>query len=390
MELKKTIVVLYGKDKHEFIAQGIKEKLSQNKEFDVLIIDDKAFTPNISASLSKRFYIFLHRNANWLYSILSGMEERKAVRFFHKQRKKRDAEEDIASKADKLKQRISYVKNIMLRFNPTVTICLTHGALKMALAARDMYNINTQVVAFTADFGTDLRFLDIRCDKYFVANEEAVKRFVKVGISKQNVIMAGIPYRLDKNLPSLDEIKRDLDITNDEPVVVVSGGKYGSLRIFDDFNKICGSICNFNLIALSGGNKKLGALLRTAAPAESNKNIKVIESYDMNKLLKITDVFVTVPATEDLLRGIIHGCALIAIDPLSALEKSNYSFLKSNDIAKTSKSAHLTSLAVTELLLEEKEKRKLLERSSAYINNMMTETGEIMLLMDGNKEEIND
>jgi len=388
MDLKKVIVILYGKDRHEIIAAGIKEQLSSNKEYDIVTIDDEAYKPGISTALRRKSFIFMQRNANWLYGIYSGFETRKAVRFFNKQKKKKDAEEYTGAKAEKLKQKISYIKNIILRFSPKALVCLTPDALKLSLAVRDVYNFDTKVVAFMADFGADLRFLDIRCDKYFIGNGEVSRKLIKYGIPEDKVMVTGVPYAVNIK-ENLDKIKcrEELNIKSDLPLVVLSGGKFGSLNIIDDFKQLLDNECGFNIIALTGGNKKVNAMMKALKPSDSEKQVEIIEKHDMKKLLTAADIFITVPTTENVLNAVICGCSVIIINPLSEVEKANYSYLKDNKMVKAVKRAHQTSLAVTELLLEGKERQKILNNAAEYIKSIKnTDTNNILMLMEGNND----
>lgn len=390
MELKKVIVILYGKGKHELIASGIKEHLAGfSKDYDIVMVDDESFTPNYSAVFKRKFYTFCQRNANWLYSVYSRLSEKKALRIFNKQRRKNFKENLNYRKFEKLKKRISYVKNILMRYDPEAVVCMTPQALKLALAVKDIYEIDTKVVSFMADFGMDLRFLDLRCDKYFVANGEVRHKLTKYGISEDNIMITGVPYAVNlKEKLNKTECRAELNIANDYPLVVLSGGKYGSLKIIDDFNKIIESICQFNLIALTGGNKKLSALMKAIKISDKNKNIQILEQADMKKLLAAADILVTVPSTDIILNGLINNCAVIAINPLSMTEKSNFAYFKHSGIVKTARNAHYTSLYVTELLLENKERQKLHSAAKEYLTNINElDTDKILMLMEGKDDK---
>lgn len=390
MELKKVIVVLYGKEKHEIISNGIKAHLAGfSKEYDIVSINDEAFITNYSAVFKRKFYTFCQRNANWLYSVYSNLSEKKSLRIFNKQKRKIEYIQKTGTQADRLKKKVAYVKNILLRFNPVAVVCLTPSSLKLALLVREMYGIDTKVISFMVDFGTDLRFLDLRCDKFFAANEEVMKKLLKHGISEDRVVVTGVPYA-DNIKETLNKAKcrAEFNIANDYPLVVLSGGRYGSLCVIDDFNRILESICQFNFIALTGGNKKMGALMKAIKNDDEGKNIQVLDEADMKKLLTAADIFVTVPTTDDVLNGIIYGCAVIVTNPLSMIEKSNYAFFKHSGIARCSRNAHTTSLAVTELLLEEKEKKKLTDAAKNYIRHEKeTDTRKIIELVENKNDQ---
>lgn len=390
MELKKTIVILYGKEKHELIAHGIKAHLASfSNNYDTISIDDESFCPNYNAIIKRKFYKFSQRNANWLYSVYSKINEKKSLKAFNRQRKNVSLGENSVRKTEKIRQKTSYVKNIMLRFNPFAVVCLTPNALKLALVAREMYKYDAKIVAFMPDFGIDLRFLDVRCDMYFVANEFVKKKILKYGIGEEKIIITGVPY-VDKMKENLDKIecRREFNIDNDLPLIVLSGGRYGSFKIIDDYNKILDSICSFNLIALSGGNKKLSALMKAKKPKDTTKKVQIFEKADMKKLLTAADYFVTVPTTENVLQGLIYNNAVITTNPLAMVEKSNYNYFKNSKIAKAAKNAHFSALFITDLILEEKDKNKLLNKANEYINNINDEeTRNIFMLMEGKNSE---
>jgi UDP-N-acetylglucosamine:LPS N-acetylglucosamine transferase len=289
MELKKVIVILYGKEKHEVIAAGVKSHLLEySRDYDVVMVSDEQYTPDYNAVIKRKFYTFCQRNANWLYGIYSKASENKALKAYNKQRKKNA---EIALPTEKLKRQVAYVKNVLYRFDPEAVVCMTPDALKLALTVREINNIKTRVVSYLPDFGADLRFLDKRCDKYFIANNFVKKQLIKMGISEEKIMVTGITYA--KNLKesySKVECRKELNLDNDNPLVVLSGGKYGCLKIADDFNKIIGSICQFNLVALTGGNKKLGALMKAFKTNENTKNIIITDEADMKKLLCLSAI----------------------------------------------------------------------------------------------------
>lgn len=380
---KRTIVILYGKEKHEIVANGIKQHIANlSKNYDVVIIDDESFTPNYSAKTKRRFYTFCQRNASWLYRFYSIHEERKHVRLFKKQRKQIEIKRSN-SKRDKLKRKVALVKNIILRFDPIAVICMTPNSLESALSVRELYGFDLYIFSFMADFGMDLRFLDTRCDKYLVANDSVRKKILRYGIGEDKIVVTGVPYtpsikeKLDK-----EKCKSDLDIDNNDPIVVLSGGKYGAFRIIEDYNKIVDSACQFNLIAITGGNKKLNALMHAINIGEKNKKIIILDNYDYNKLLTVADVFITIPTTDNLLNGLIYDCVTVAIKPISMIEKSNFHYINKTGIAIASKNAYSTVTAVTRFLLEDAEKAAQLDRAGEYIKSKNREDDKIYELLE--------
>lgn len=387
MQVKKIIVILYGKEKHESIAEGIKSHIqSFSNAFNVVAIDDESFTPNYTATMKRRLYKFSQRNATWVYKLYSKFNEKKSLRFYRKQRSKNISENKTGTKGEKLKQRVSYVKNILYRFEPFAVVCMTPNALKLTLVVRDMYHFDTKVVSFMSDFGIDLRFLDIRCDKYLVSNDYVKTKLVKNYVDEKNIIVTGVPYasNIKENYNKLD-CRKELGIDNDYPLVVIYGGKYGSLSIMDDYRKLLDSICQFNLIALTGGNKNLATFMRTIKVSDS-KNVMIQVEADMHKLLTAADILVTVPTTESVLKGMVYDCAVVATNPLSMVEKSNFNYFIKTGIARVGKNGHNTLFAVTELLLEDKERNKLIQSAKKYVNeDNDRETKTMFLLMEEKK-----
>lgn len=336
--MKKTIVVLYSNRFSDQSALAIAEFIDKNyRDCNVVTIERSKFSNKTATRIANGYSSFTARHLPALNRLWTGIGEKFITRRIAKSKKiKATKKKKEDSFSNKYLKKFYKVDNIIIRFNPEVIICSSPYTYNRAIKAKERLDSDTKVLALMSDYCINKSFLRKYGDGYLVQNEIVKSSLIERGVSKDIINVIGTPVAESK-LVKFDksETKTELGIENDNPCILLSGGRQGSYYIRDAFYFLTKLSEEVNLICLSGGNKAYANYVKYYVKANDCKNVYLVENdvADMSKLYSVTDIAVCSPSAATTYEVISRGIPLVLIKPINVIEKGNFSYLTASRIA---------------------------------------------------------
>ena len=286
MKNKKTIVIL-SNEKESTTGNIIKELYEKEKDIITVLIGEKELNNVVANFIDEKFLAnktFLKRIENNTSKYIKG--------FLNKMPKISKKEKPISfnSKSPIHKK----VKNILLRYNPDLVICLSHAILKPAIAAKNMLNLECNIVSFIDRYYLDERFVNKETDLYLVDNDDIKEKLQQKGIDSEKIKIANIPVKLNfKNKVDKATALKHFEL-EDKPTILLISTIYGDDRLKKAINEIIEAKFDINVIVAAGYNDNLIKFVNELY----RPNIRVVDQdIDMNIAMSLSDIIITRPTT---------------------------------------------------------------------------------------------
>lgn len=188
-------------------------------------------------------------------------------------------------------------KNLIKKINPDIVIGTGGYICGPVLLAAHKYKIPCMIHESNAYPGVTVKLLSGKVDKVLVGFEDAEARLPKA----KSVEVTGTPTKLKKQVLSeeqKDEIKKQLSIKSNLPIVLVYGGSQGAKSINDAVLGIIENKLNENYhIIWAVGQKQYDSVKQTLKSIGLNinnvKNTSIIPYiYNMQEVMNLSNVIV--------------------------------------------------------------------------------------------------
>lgn len=162
----------------------------------------------------------------------------------------------LATKIQKLLAR--RLLPLMIEFRPDVIIGVHAFCVELASELKIKYKMNIPVIALITDFAPHIMYVQEGVDKYVVSNEETVQALEEFGVDKADVQISGIPIDpVFYNKQSKKELIKKMGLNPQLRTVLLMAGSFGVRDIFKIYRDIAETETNFQLIVVTGRNKRL-------------------------------------------------------------------------------------------------------------------------------------
>lgn len=156
-------------------------------------------------------------------------------------------------------------------------------------------------------------------------------------IPDQAITTTGFPIRSDflatKDFSSL---KRDFNIPQNKPVVLMISGGSGGGQLLDYTRRIGSSFLGAHLIACTGENKKLASRLRKVALHPTNSLTVMEFTNQIADLMAISDLLITKPGPGTMNEAMTMQLPILAVGtaPILSWERANIDLIRKYQIGE--------------------------------------------------------
>jgi len=309
---------------HVTAARAIEQALSQNSEsgrrLEVEHIDLLTLSSALYKMIYHDIYLYMAKKTPLLYGYIFTASDQM------KRQRKPDA---VRRFIDSINSR-RFRKHILEK--PWDVIVSTHylpSQLICELKRRG--KTVAPLVTVTTDYGLHAYWILSECEHYVVADDYNRAHLVSMGIPGERIHNFGIPV-----LPVFGqakdpaELRTKYDLRTDLPVVLLLAGGFGVSPIEQIVGWLENCKSSFQLIAVTGRNKKLYRSLREAA-RRSRLSIKVVGFTDaMDEYMKCSDLVITKPGGLTTAEAMACGLPVMVINPIPGQEDMNSDMLLEN------------------------------------------------------------
>ena len=387
----KHVVILYDKERDDKVAEALRFYIEHEFDpCDVILIDNVAYTNKLVDVATTAIQRFAVRHARGMLKASSERSEKRNLQRINEQNKDRNAPQADESRH---KREVNRIVNIIKRFDPVIMICTTPYALRMALMAKKIVGKPVHVIGAVTDFALDPAFVQFGADGYFVENPEVKRNLIHYGIEGERVAVIGMPTLMSENDMTVEDKKRALGISNDQPVVVVYGGVYGTDTLRDDILTLMRNRKGYNLILITPN--KIARRYYMEQP-DFAAGISFHDKLD-ESILDVADILVTLPNSKAVFGAFMRGVSVVVASSVTNLEHDVRRYLVKRALVIPTRTPEETLFAVDELINEPEREQEFRLRGETYaamslndITNINPKIGVDGVLKIENKSEDSD
>ncbi|MDP8265076.1 MAG: glycosyltransferase [Candidatus Aceula lacicola] len=264
----------------------------------------------------------------------------------------------------------SKLARLFERFQPDCVICSQAFPCGMVGDLKKRYKYPVRLIGVLTDFAPHHYWLHDEVDYYIVPTEEAQDRLIADGISSERIKLFGIPIDPKFNEPvSAKEVADKMGFNLSVPTILVMGGGQGLGPIRSIVSSLAELELNFQLIVLSGTNKKVLKMLKRIRFPNKQK-IKIFPYIDnVNELMDISTLIVTKPGGMTTAESLAKGMPMVVVDPIPGQEARNTKLLLEKGIAVEVDDVDEVGIKIRELL-DNPEKIKSMSKAALKHSNV--------------------
>ncbi len=245
----------------------------------------------------------------------------------------------IIKKTGNIKRMLNKAKHPKLaklfnRFKPDCVVCSQAFPCGMVAEFKKRYNYPMKLVGVLTDFAPHHYWLHDQVDHYIVPTKEARNRLIRDGIAPERIKCFGIPIDPKFSKPVFKkEVFASLGFSPSIPTILIMGGGQGLGPIRSIVSSLANLESDFQLIVLSGTNKKgLKALNKIKLP--NKQRVKILPYVNnVNELMDVSSVIITKPGGMTTAESLVKGLPMIIVDPIPGQEARNTKLLLEKGIA---------------------------------------------------------
>ena len=231
---------------------------------------------------------------------------------------------------------MSKVKKLLEGNAPDMVFCTQAFPCGMVADYKRSSGKNILLVGVLTDHAPHSYWLFDEVDIYVAPSEETARALEKKGVPSEKIKVYGIPVDPKfREKHDKQKIKKDLGFLEDAPTVLIMGGSQGlgameeAVRSFlDDPGH------DYQLLVVTGSNKKLNARLRRLGRKKKKNNIHVLSYVEnIDELMEASDIIVTKAGGMTIAEALVKNLPILIIDPIPGHERMNADYLVKNGAA---------------------------------------------------------
>lgn len=173
---------------------------------------------------------------------------------------------------------------LMVEFRPDVMIGVHAFCVDMAASLKRKYKMDVPIISLITDFAPHKMYVQDGVDAYVVSNQEMVDALEKFGVDRSIVQVSGIPIDpVFYNKHSKQELMKKMGLNPNLRTLLLMAGSFGVKDIFKIYRDIAETESDFQMVVVTGKNKRLFDEFDSMLDKTGDENDKNIESgkYDI-------------------------------------------------------------------------------------------------------------
>ena len=343
--MKKTVLILYS-DRYDTSAIALKDYLEEDDKYDVLALNEKTYDNFGLLKTYNDLYKFTYRKSPALNNVIVNLPTAEV-----KRNKDSDGNEVGYKPNGETFQRWRKFDNIAMRFDADYVVCTNQYAIKKAVIAKEKYHLHGKIFALLTDYALQDNFVNYDLDGYFVITKRTKSALAQKGIDENTIYVIDMPLPTPapiKRTP--EEVKKQFDIRNDLPVVLIIGGRYGSKYIYDTITSVADKEGLNFLVMLNGNTAIEKKFARWAKKNTVSHNIYFVKSSgELQRAYFIANYIISAPTTAICYEALLRKIPLILMSGANNVESKNSKFLVSSGFAYSGKNRKRIDIAFDEI-----------------------------------------
>ena len=201
-----------------------------------------------------------------------------------------------SNKENKFSDMIVFLNNIFSKkllsliyeFAPDVIIATHMFPSTMVSNLKEKKKINVPLICIMTDYAPHRTWISKNVNAYIVANNDMTKEMLNMNVPSEKIYPFGIPTNpLFHKKQNRNKILEDIGLKSELKTILIMAGSFGVTNILEIYNKITSIDTDFQIIVITGRNKKLYNAFKKRIFKNSpsnNKKFKIhIKKFDILK-----------------------------------------------------------------------------------------------------------
>ncbi|MCQ4022207.1 MULTISPECIES: glycosyltransferase [unclassified Ruminococcus] len=288
------------------------------KTVDALKAVSKAFDKLISGG-----YVFLAKHAPRVYG---------------KMYRRSDKDTKLNSLVDNVTGSVSKkIFPIIDEFKPDAIVTTHPFAAEMVSAIKEKFKLTVPLISIVTDFAPHKTYIQPNVDFLVVSSDEMKYQLENLGVKGSKIRTLGIPVdpvfyiKQDKNA-----LLNEMELEQDVPTILMMAGSFGVSDVFDIYEGILNIPEKFQLIIITGNNKKLYAEFeqRLEKQGDGGKRTRLhFFVNDVYRYMHASDLLITKPGGLTVTEALASCLPMAIFKAYPGQEADNEDYLIRNNMA---------------------------------------------------------
>lgn len=213
-------------------------------------------------------------------------------------------------------------------FRPDILIATHPFCSEMISILKIKGKVDIPTVTVLTDHAPHSFWLHQGIDAFVVSNEDMMEEMIDRGIEKEKIYPFGIPVSQEFLVKySAEETLSILNLDKNKPTILLMGGTLGLGHLKDIYRDLNDSPLDFQIIVISGSNRKLYQELQKVVP-NSKKTTRLLGfTKDVPRYMQISQLLFTKPGGLTVAEALVSNLPLILFSPIPGQEERNAQYL---------------------------------------------------------------
>ncbi len=242
---------------------------------------------------------------------------------------------DVVNKTRKAREALhtfnmAKIERLLEEQSPAAIFCTQAFPCGMIADYKRARGRKTPLIGVLTDNAAHSYWLSDEVDIYVVPFEETARALERKGVPYGKIRVYGIPvdprFRARRDTRP---IKRDLGLEDDAPTVLIMGGSQGLGAMEEVVASFLGDAgSRYQLLVVTGSNKKLYARLKRLSRGEVPNNIHILPYVEnIDELMDLADVIVTKAGGMTMAEALVKKLPILVVNPIPGQERMNADYL---------------------------------------------------------------
>lgn len=222
------------------------------------------------------------------------------------------------------------VDALLREMNPTCVLSNFPSSTELMSVYKDAYNSTVPLYTCITDVVDNDEWLHSKNDLYFVPHESIAIKLEKKGISREKMMVTGIPVRMGfyRNYDK-DALKEEFGYDSCNRIILIMGGALGIIPEKSSFYRWLNSIDHVKTVLICGKNAKF----KEKVEELSLENVKVIEYTNrMPEYMHLADLLIGKAGGVTVFEAIVSLLPTIVYNPELGQEIENCKFIRQEEL----------------------------------------------------------
>ena len=228
-----------------------------------------------------------------------------------------------------------HLLGVIEQFQPDILVATHPFAAEMLSALKYRGEVTAKLLVILTDYAPHRTWIVDQADGYIVANDDMVHCMVHTfGVEPQKIYPFGIPVpQAFFHRGSKPELRKAMGFAPDKPTILLMAGSFGVRMIAQIYREIMYLPQDFQMIVITGNNRRLYQSLKTTAMLSPKKTKLILFTEKVEQYMHASDLLITKPGGLTVSEALACNLPMLLFDAIPGQEQANADFLERHGMA---------------------------------------------------------